>query len=311
MRKKIKIAAVNFGRRFHQDSQEANYRLLKEWLIKCGEKKADITCLPEVCASRIKQGIARPSLKEFSEDIPGKTTDEIGRIAKEYKMYIICPLYERGKKGKVYNTAVLIGRNGEVAGKYRKLHLPPDEREEGISPGGHIPVFDLDFGRIGIMTCYDIYFPEMARMLFLRNVRAIFWPSAFSGKLFLQALAAQQFFYIASSTPGQGAHIVDMGGRIIKSAVGKNWLAMAIIDLEARAFDTCWMEKIRRLREKYKENVVIKIGPEGSGTLRSRIRSKTPAMILEEFGIPVWPKTLYGERMPGAYRARLPAVLKT
>jgi predicted amidohydrolase len=77
-----------------------------------------------------------------------------------------------------YNTAVLIDRHGRVAGKYRKVHLPREEIEGGLTPGGAYPVFDTDFGRIGMMICWDGEYVDSARALAIQGAEILFVPAA-------------------------------------------------------------------------------------------------------------------------------------
>jgi predicted amidohydrolase len=99
-----------------------------------------------------------------SEPVPGPTTEFLGEIAKNHKIYIVAGILE--KEGKtVYNTAIMIDRNGELAGKYRKVSLPREEIEGGVTPGVSFPVFKTDFGTVGMMICWDVTFPEAARTL--------------------------------------------------------------------------------------------------------------------------------------------------
>ena len=101
----------------------------------------------------------------------------MGNIARQYNLYIVAGLLE--KDGNVvYNTAVLIDKKGKIVGKYRKISLPREEIDGGITPGDETPVFDTDFGRIGMMICWDVTFPETARALAKQGAEVIFLPIA-------------------------------------------------------------------------------------------------------------------------------------
>ena len=123
-------------------------------LFRLGEQKADIVCLPEGITV-VNTG---QKYMDVSEPVPGPSTRFLGKLAKKYNMYIIAGIYEREGVA-VYNTAVLLDRSGVLAGKYRKVCLPREEIERGLTPGDSFPVFDTDFGRIGIMICWDVFFP--------------------------------------------------------------------------------------------------------------------------------------------------------
>ncbi len=77
----------------------------------------------------------------------------------------------------IYNTGVLMDRGGNIAGKYRKVQLPLAEAEFGVTPGCEFPVFDTDFGKIGILICFDHFFPEPARILSYNGAEIIFVPT--------------------------------------------------------------------------------------------------------------------------------------
>jgi hypothetical protein len=97
--------------------------------------------------------------------VPGPSTAYFGKLAKQHDLYLVVGLVERDGKT-LYNTSALIGPDGEMVGKYRKVTLPRGEVEAGITPGREYPVFDTRFGKVGMMICYDGFFPEVARALF-------------------------------------------------------------------------------------------------------------------------------------------------
>ncbi len=99
---------------------------------------------------------------EVAESVPGPSTERLGQLARKHKAWLAAGIYER--EGKVlYNTSVLLDREGRVAGKYRKVYLPREELERGLTPGNEYPVFQTDFGTVGMMICYDVFFPDPAR----------------------------------------------------------------------------------------------------------------------------------------------------
>ncbi|MFA5562307.1 MAG: carbon-nitrogen hydrolase family protein [Eubacteriales bacterium] len=152
---------------------EGNVERMLQLVDKAGRLlKPDILCFTETVASTLT-GLSR---KELSQPIPGPLTELFSARAREHGMYIILPMHEV-ENGLFYNTALLLGRQGEIIGKYRKTHITLREGESGATPGDSYPVFDLDFGRVGIMICWDQMFPEVARMLRLGGAEIIFLPS--------------------------------------------------------------------------------------------------------------------------------------
>jgi len=119
---------------------------------------------------------------ELAEEIPGLSTEKIEKIAKKEKLYIIYGMPEHSEKGKaiLYNTAVLIGPEGYI-GKYRKMHLPTHsvfEEKRYFRLGYKTPIFETNIGKLGIIICYDIFFPETTRALRLQGAKFIICISA-------------------------------------------------------------------------------------------------------------------------------------
>jgi len=96
-------------------------------------------------------------------------------LAKKYSAYVVPWDYEE-KEGKVYNSSYILDRGGEEIGRYRKVNPTPSEINDGVSQGMEYPVFDLDIGKVGIMICFDNYFPESARILALNGAQLILYP---------------------------------------------------------------------------------------------------------------------------------------
>src|SRR5439155_18821998 len=120
-------------------------------------------------------------------------------LAKKHNLYIVAGLLERDRH-LVYNVAVLLGPDGNIAGKYRKVFLPRGEIERGIAPGHDYPVFDTRFGKLGLMVCYDGFFPEVARELSNRGAEIIAFPAWGCNTLLAAVRAGENLVYLVSST---------------------------------------------------------------------------------------------------------------
>ncbi|RLD32745.1 MAG: hypothetical protein DRI73_06590 [Bacteroidetes bacterium] len=207
-------------------STEDNLNQFAELLSVAANKKADIVCLPEA----ITLVGTDKSYIEVSETVPGPTTDFLGKIAKENNMYIVAGILERDGHA-VYNTAILLDRGGKLAGKYRKVALPREEIEGGVAPGSSIPVFDTDFGRIGIMICWDVFFPEVARMLAVQGAEVVFLP-IWGGNLTLaKARAIENQVYLVSSTYDMKTGVFNPEGELIKEGTDEEPVVVTRIDL--------------------------------------------------------------------------------
>jgi len=128
-------------------------------------------------------------------------------------MYVVLPLARR-VGGQVRNEALLLGRDGQIVGHYVKTHLAraADVELMAATPGDELPVFDLDFGRVGIMLCYDNYFPEVAATLARKGAEIIFYPHLQAGpselvwETQLRARAVDHCLYVVASCPGVARH---------------------------------------------------------------------------------------------------------
>jgi len=229
----IKPRMVRLATIHHRPTQTAsskeNLEQFKGFIEMAGNQNADIVCLPE--------GITivgtQKSYVEVSEPIPGPTTDFLGQLAQKHQMYIVAGILER-EGAVVYNTAVLMGRDGKLAGKYRKATLPREEIAGGITPGDDFPVFDTDFGKIGMMICWDVFFPEPARTLSSKGAEVIFMP-IWGGDLTLsKARAIENQIYLVSSTYDMKTGVFDRTGELIVEGTEENPVVVVEVDLNKR-----------------------------------------------------------------------------
>ena len=162
---------------------EANIEKALEWIKKAVKLDAELVVFPETITTGFTPGVSKEKLWDTVDFIPGKTTEKIQKAAEDNGVYIIWTTYERGlEKGEIYNTAILIGRNGEIVGKYRKTHPFPSERVERggwTIPGDKAEVFKTDIANIGIIICYDGDFPDLSTTLALKGAEVIVRPAAF------------------------------------------------------------------------------------------------------------------------------------
>ena len=182
-------------------------------------QKPDLVCLPETFTS---VGVAFKHASEIAESLPGPTTDAAAKRAKEGRCYVICPITTQ-RDGVFLNSAVVIDRDGAIAGVYDKLHPVTTSYdytvvESGMSPGKKANTFDLDFGRVGIQICFDIQFAESWADLAEQGARVVFWPSAYNGGFPLQAYAWRHHYYVISAVQTEKARIIDPLGSILKES---------------------------------------------------------------------------------------------
>lgn len=192
--RKVRLAAVHFkpqGRTTPEQNRQSYAPLIAE----AARQGADLVVLGETL-TYIGTG---KSFAEVAEPVPGPSTAYFGGLAKKHNLYIVAGLVERSAN-LIYNVAVLLAPDGKLAGKYRKVTLPDGEVMAGIAPGRDFPVFETRFGKLGMMICYDGFFPEVARELTLNGAEVIAWPVWGCNPLLARARAAENHVYLVSST---------------------------------------------------------------------------------------------------------------
>lgn len=232
--RKVRLAAVHFRPQGGKTPMD-NCRLFAPLIAEAGRQKADLVVLPEVLTC------AYTSLSETdcAEPIPGPSTAYFGELAKRHTLYIVAGLVER-EGPLIYNVAVLIAPDGGVAGKHRKAALPRSEVERGITPGCDYPVFQTRFGKVGMMVCYDGFFPEVARELTNHGAEVIAWPVWGCNPLLAQARACENQIYLVSSTYEDPSHnwmitaVFDHAGQPLVKAEKWGSVVVAEVDLDSR-----------------------------------------------------------------------------
>ncbi|HEX7464060.1 MAG TPA: carbon-nitrogen hydrolase family protein [Actinomycetota bacterium] len=168
-----------------RDDVEANLRRAGELLEEAAGGGADLAGLPEVWT--YVGSAARH--REVAEPVPGRTSDWLSETALRHRMWILGgSILEAGDDGKVFNTSLLVDREGELVARYRKIHLfdvelpgqPPIRESFSYTPGDEIVTAETEFGRVGLSICYDVRFPELYRALVVRGAEIVFVPSAFT-----------------------------------------------------------------------------------------------------------------------------------
>jgi beta-ureidopropionase len=236
--RQVKVAAISIG---FDGQHDEKLKLAIDHLHTAGKNGVDIACLPE----------------EFSgiqaEPIPGPTTEAVAQLAKQYNMYVICPIREQAGD-KQYNAAVLIDRKGQVAGNYRKVFVFWGEGVNCSTQG--VKVFETDFGRIGILTCFDLNFPELWLKCDELNADIVLWPSAYGGGSPLNAYAILHHFYIV---PVGAGNIIDMTGKTMERVEKpRPQQFIATLDLD-RTFvhHDFHQDKVKQMLEEHKDQIEV------------------------------------------------------
>ncbi|MEZ4774353.1 MAG: carbon-nitrogen hydrolase family protein [Bacteroidia bacterium] len=275
----------------------ANPADMVEKILSVMEKMAamnpDIICLPESFAfSNLEESV---DWKTAAAEIPGPVVSAIAPFARKHNCYVICPTLIK-KAGDMYIAAVLIDRKGEVVGKYLKMHPAQNEIESGIRPGPMTPpVFETDFGKIGIQICFDLKWEEGWHALKAAGAEIIFWPSAYGGGREISSRAWRHQVYLVSSTAKGATKIFDMTGEEI-ARTGRwqqDWIC-APVNLE-KTFLPAWPSFVHfpAIMQKYGQKVRLTTFEEEEWTIIESLDPEVKvADILKEFNLPTQHETI-------------------
>lgn len=208
-------------------SAAANVAAYAGIIREAAAQRPDIICLPE---GMTVVGTGRKYF-DVGEPVPGPTTETLGQLARELRTYIVAGLYERVPPA-LYNTAVLIDRDGKLAGTYRKTHLPREEWEAGITPGDSYPVFETDFGKIALLVCWDLQFPEPWRAVALQGAELVLLPIWGGNETLLRARAIENHVFAVSSSYDMRSCVVAPDGEILADATQSGPAATAVVHLD-------------------------------------------------------------------------------
>ena len=199
---------------------EANITKGLSWLEKAvQEYEAELVVFPETVTTGYETGLDAGQLWDLVDEAPGRITQAIQAKAKELGVYVVWPSYRRaGERGMVYNSAILIGSDGEIAGIYDKTHPAPWERQDGggwVLVGDHADVFKTPLGDIGMIICYDGDFPELSRLLAVKGAEIIIRVSALQ--------RSYDIWYITNAARAYDNHVYLLASNLIGPDAGGNY----------------------------------------------------------------------------------------
>lgn len=179
MNKRLKIGLVQQSN--GADTAENKVKLKRniEW---CASQGAELVVLQELHNSLYFCQTENTDLFDLAETIPGESTDFYGTIARENSIVLVTSLFEKRAPGLYHNTAVVFEKDGSIAGKYRKMHIPDDPayyEKFYFTPGdlGFEPI-NTSVGRLGVLVCWDQWYPEAARLMALKGADILIYPTA-------------------------------------------------------------------------------------------------------------------------------------
>jgi hypothetical protein len=246
-----------------------------------GAKGADVIVLPELC---------RGQNAASEESIDGPTVTAMAALASKHRTYIAVPIDRRDLNRRL-NTVVLLDRTGQVACHYDKLFPYWSEYDvhPPASPGDSSKVYQADFGRIGIATCFDVNFPEVWRRLAEQEAEVVIWPSAYSAGCSLQAHAINHHYYIVTSTATPDCIAYDFTGErlLYESAKDVN-VSHISFDLDRGIYHENFnLEKRDKLLREHQQDVTLEnwMRPEQWFVLKAKRPGVSARGLARQYGL--------------------------
>ena len=246
MSRLVHIALVQFDSIINKPKENTDRAI--SFIETAAKDGANIICFPELFSTGYHIDLVGPNLKEVAEDLNGPIISALRKAAKDNGCYVIAPIaLKKETPGIYYNSAVVIGDNGCIIGVYDKHHACFDEGK-CYKDGYDIPVFETKYGTIGIMICYDMGFPEIARILTLKGAELIFVPSAWCEQdadmwnIQVPARGLENLVFVAANnrcgTEGEthffgNSKVVNWRGKVLsESESDKEEIIHAVVDLD-------------------------------------------------------------------------------
>lgn len=260
--RKLRLAAVQPA--LAEGACAANWRAVKAALDQASAGEADFVVLPEMWLT----GYAYRRLDELAQHTP-ESLERVGALAKKNGYFVAGSWAERGEDGHLYNTACIIGPDGRVRARYRKVHLfGPMKETHHFLRGRSAVVADLEIGKIGIALCYDLRFPELARKMALAGAELLVYPSQwpesrlghFHTLLAARAIENQVFAAGVNRTGrnhavqfGGGSIVIGPRGEVLAQLGGEEGFLEIELDLDqvaaARETITYLADRVREVDE--------------------------------------------------------------
>jgi len=245
------------------------------------KRGCDLILLPETCTGN-----------EPIETLAGESVGHMAKIAAKYRTYIVLPIYRSTETEARLNSSILIGRGGELCGIYDKVYPFWSEFElvPPVAVGQSAPVFETDFGRVGMAICFDANFPELFRRLSLGGAEVVLWSSAYSAGTSLQAHAINHNFTIITSTLCPDCTVYDITGREThyQSTPGGVNISRVELDLDRCVFHFDYnLDKRARLLKDYEGKIESDayFGRESWFTLRATAPGVSAKKVAAEYGM--------------------------
>jgi len=262
---------------------EDNIRRAAEILNAAAAFKPDLVLLPETIGLA---GMPASEIPRVAEESDGPTAQRLGSLARQGHMNVVAGHLVRDG-GRLFNRALVFGRDGKLVGYSDKVHPVGNEAHAGVSPGEHPGTFDLDFGRIGVAICFDINWPGLWTELAARRVDFACWLSAYDGGFPLRSYAWVHGYPIVSSVLSYHARLYDITGE--QTTLTSRWQRVGFLELnlDRGLFHTDnQMHKLIEIQARYGDAVKLRtLTEEHLFVLESRDPRVTVRDVMAEFGL--------------------------
>jgi predicted amidohydrolase len=215
-RRLVRVASVSHRPTAGADGAEGLNKLMsaaESYIQRAARMGAELVAFTE-CYPQLALG----DIFHHAEPAEGGSLDRVREAARKHKLYIVWPRAEYDPSRGLRNTAILVDRGGEVVGRYDKMFPTVNEIEKGCVPGTDLPCFDTDFGRLGMLICFDLNFREVHEALARGKPDVVVFSSMYRGGLQAQALAFELGAFVVTSIATELGLIIDRCGRILKES---------------------------------------------------------------------------------------------
>lgn len=282
---------------------------MEKWLDAAALNEPDIILLTEGCMCNAGAGASKEDKDAKADPLPepGPITQFLSSKAKQHRCYIIGSYARKNLKGPGrFNSAVLIDREGKVAGWYDKKFPTIGEMEGGVIPGRDAVIFDTDFGRIGALICFDLNFNELLDDYKKQGAELLCFLSNYRGGSRVPAIAMRNRCFIASSVPAENGVIVDPLGRTLAESSQYGRIIFSRINLDSQLIHIDFnVDRVRLMKEKYGPAVTVEVAsPEAYYFISSLHPDKSIDDMIEEFEVETLDK--YLDRSRSERLRRLP-----
>jgi len=304
--RKVVVGSLMYNMFHPYPGLDARLEELGDWIDKMAQKAdekfpgqgLDIVALPEIA---VNGGLSGPASK-VSFPLEGPVLDAMAAKARQHNCYVVVPMYltEDAEKGIYTNAAVLLDRKGEVAGIYRKVYpvvIPgTGQLEGGCMPGKDFPVFDCDFGRVGIQICFDMAFDLGWEVLGRKDAELVIWTTQSPGQIKAAFRAMRNNYYVVTSTWRNNASLLDPTGHKIAEILDKDGDGVLVEQIDLDYMLLGWQRDLRNgaaFDENYGDRAGYRYSEaEDGGIFWSNDPEKPISEMVKELGLDLRGKTV-------------------